>query len=165
MKTPKTIAIHFLLKTALIVVSLYLIFAYVLIPFRMAGNAMSPYFRDGDLGFFYRLKPPYLNEIVLYTDKDGRKKTGRVIAVPGQTIEFSESGDFLVDGCQPAEEIPYKTSRAQDSHVAFPLTVGQDEYFLLNDFRSIDDDSRTWGCVKKDKILGKMLFLLRRRNF
>ncbi len=165
MKSKKYTVIFFLLKTALLLVSIYLVSAYVLIPFRMSGNYMSPYFRDGDLGFFYRLKKPYLNEIVLYEDEKGQRRAGRIVAASGQTIEFSENGSFLVDGCQPAEEIPYQTFLPKDSQVTFPLTVGKDEYFLLNDFRGIDSDSRRWGCVKGEKILGKMLFLLRRRNF
>lgn len=40
-----------------------------------------------------------------------------------------------------------------------------DEYFVLNDYRSNDKDSRTYGVVKKCDMKGKLLFLLRRRSF
>jgi len=41
----------------------------------------------------------------------------------------------------------------------------EDEYFILNDFRQITTDSRELGGIKKSQIKGKLLFLMRRRNF
>ena len=45
-------------------------------------------------------------------------------------------------------------------------TISQkDEYFVLNDFRQLTTDSREQGAIKKSQIKGKLLFIMRRRNF
>ncbi len=126
---------------------------------------MSPFVRDGDLCVFYKLDKVYLNEVVLYQDAKGELKIGRVTAVGGQTIEFAEDGGYTVDGYEPNEEIPYETYGYKDDQEQNSITLGADEVFIMNDFRSITDDSRENGPVKRSDVEGKLLFMLRRRNF
>lgn len=57
------------------------------------------------------------------------------------------------------ETLPYKEG------IAFPVTVGQDEYFVLGDDRTSAEDSRIYGMVKKEEIKGTVITLLRRRGF
>ena len=96
---------------------------------------------------------------------DGKKKPGRVIAIAGQTVTFPEDGGYEVNGYQPAEEIPYETYQAENSPVNYPLTVPEGSFFILNDYRSDSSDSRQYGVVSETQIIGKLLFLLRRRGF
>ena len=90
-------------------------------------------------------------------------KLGRIVAVGGQSVDFPKDGGYTVDGYQPSEEITYQTFGADG--VKYPIDVGDDEVFIMNDFRSDTDDSRQFGCVKKSDIDGKLLFLIRRRGF
>lgn len=156
-------ALRFFVRTAVIIAVLYVTLTYVLAPYRQQGNSMSPFFRDGDLGIFFRPGSPKTGEIILYRCGSGKLKAGRVAAIEGQVISYPEGGGYLVNGCVPAEEIPYTTSPAEGTES--PVTVPEDSFYILNDFRQITDDSRQEGCVKHDQICGTLVFLFRRRNF
>lgn len=157
--------IKFLLKTVFLIGTVTAVFTCILSLYRMTGNSMFPSVRDGDLCLFYRLEDCHLNDIVLYENADGKKKLGRIIAIEGQTVAFPENGGYEVNGCQPAEEIPYETYPAENSTVNYPLTVPENSFFILNDYRSDSSDSRQYGVVSETQVIGKLLFLLRRRGF
>lgn len=126
---------------------------------------MFPSVRDGDLCVFYKLGDCYTNDVVLYKDDAGDLKVGRVVACPGQKVNFLENGGYEVDGGQSIDEIPYETYAGANSQVVYPLDLSDEQYFILNDFRSDTNDSRTYGAVEKERICGKLLFLMRRRGF
>jgi signal peptidase I len=155
--------IRYLLKLAGLIVFLYLLFTCVLSLHRMTGNTMYPSVRDGDLCIFYRLESYNMNDVVLYRDSDGKKRVGRIVALAGQQVDFPEEGGYLVNGCEVSEEITYPTYGEKGQ--AYPITVEQDSFFLLNDFRSDSSDSRTEGVISEEQLEGKLIFILRRRGF
>lgn len=157
--------VRFLIKTCVITGILAVILIWILCIHRMSGNQMFPSARDGDLCVFYKLEECYPGDIVLYEDKTGSIRLGRVAAMGGQSVEVAEEGGLEVNGCRTIDEIPYETYAAKGSSVLYPLTLAQDSYFILNDFRSDTDDSRLHGPVDKKRIKGKLLFLFRRRGF
>lgn len=157
--------LRFLIKTATMIIALVVILTFVFRLHRMTGNTMSPFVRDGDLCVFYCLENIYSNDVVLYEDENGKKHVGRVVASGGQTIDFPEQGGYLVSDYQPSEENPYPTTAAEKSRVKYPLELEADEYFILNDFRQLTTDSRELGAIKREQIKGKLLLLMRRRDF
>lgn len=157
--------IRFTIKTCLIIGIAVAVLTWVLNPFRMAGNNMFPSIRDGDLCIFYKLEPCYFNDVVLYEDERGNTKVGRIVAVGGQTVDFMEEGGYEVNGYQAMEEVSYETYAAEESNIIYPVTLEENSYFILNDFRSDTSDSRENGPVRQSQIHGKLLFLLRRRGF
>jgi len=160
-------ALRLFIRLGILAAAFYLLASYVIFPYRMAGNAMTPYFRDGDLGLFYKLEQWVPNDIVLYRTKDGKKHVGRILAVAGQTITFpkDQEGVFLIDGYQLNEEIERNTEKAEKSSISFPMEVPEDSWFILNDDRKDTDDSRSFGCIKTQDIEGKLIYLFRRRDF
>ena len=156
---------RFIRKTVVLVLIIVFLLTVVFKIFRMTGNNMSPYVRDGDLCIFYRLDKIYLNDVVLYEDENGKERVGRVVASGGQKVEFAQEGGYQVDDYQPTEENPYETYKAEKGNVKYPLQLKTDEYFMLNDFRKITTDSRELGGIKKSQIKGKLLFLMRRRSY
>lgn len=164
-KRKKHPIIKFLFKMLFLGVAGYLLFTYVLGVYRMSGPNMFPSIKDGDLCILYRLEDYHNDEIVLYKTGSGTMKLGRIIAAPGQTVDFMEEGGFTVNGYQPTEKIPYQTFAAEESKAVFPVTLAEDEVFIMNDFRSDTSDGREFGAVKKSDISGKLIFILRRREF
>ena len=57
----------------------------------------------------------------------------------------------------------YPTPRYED-HVNYPLTLADDEVFVLADSRNGGTDSRYFGPVKKSEILGSVVLIVRRTN-
>lgn len=154
-----------MIKTCAAAGILAAIMTWILCLHRMSGNQMFPSVRDGDLCIFYRLEECYPGDIVLYEDKAGNRRIGRIAAIGGQFVEVAEEGGLEVNGFRTINEIPYETYAARESPVVYPVALAQDTYFVLNDFRSDTDDSRQDGPVDKEQVKGKLLFLFRRRGF
>lgn len=152
-----------LIKIAVLVIIVVIVLTWILGLHRMTGNNMFPFVKDGDLCIVYKLDDYTTGDVVLYRNDEGKMKLGRIVAVGGQSVDFPKDGGYTVDGYQPSEEITYQTFGADG--VKYPIDVGEDEAFIMNDFRSDTDDSRQFGCVKKSDIDGKLLFLIRRRGF
>ena len=155
----------FIFKISLIAGIVYLLLLYVFSVKRMTGNSMIPAIKDGDLCIFYKLEDYYTSDIVLYKTENDDIRAGRIIAIKDQEVDFPEYGGYTINGFQPSEEILYQTYKENSSDVKYPITIEPDTYFILNDFRTDTVDSRSYGPIKKEQLLGKLIFVLRRRNF
>lgn len=110
---------------------------------------------------FYRLdKKPGNNEVVVFK-KDDQWYTGRVVARGGDSVEITEDSELKVNGSIVIEnDIYYKTPR-YDDYVSYPLTLADDEYFILCDYREGAKDSRYFGPVCENEIKGKVITVIR----
>ena len=153
-----------ILKLLLFGLVTYGVFTFVLGGIRISGNNMFPMLKDGDFCLYYRTRDVYLEDMVIYEDSTGNLRAGRIKAVGGQTVDFLKDGGLLVDGSIPSEYLPYDTLKAENSEVKYPIQLGSDEYFILNDYRSDTTDSRQYGAVSVSSIKGKGIFILRRRS-
>ena len=81
----------------------------------------------------------------------------RVIALPGQTVDFGDDGRVYVDGAVIDEPYANGETHSIDSSVQYPVTVEDDMVFVMGDNRMHSKDSRAsdLGQVPKDAILGK----------
>lgn len=84
----------------------------------------------------------------------------RIIALPGQTVDFDKSGHVLVDGEILEEDYYDGVTHPTDSTVTYPITVEDDMVFVMGDNRSVSKDSRSseLGQVPYKAILGKAQF-------
>ena len=160
----KRLAISLLIKLAAIALAVWLVFAFVLGVTINYGNNMHPAVNDGDLIVSFKLQRPYLNAAVIY-NHDGKKRTGRVVGLPGNVIDISEKGELLVNGAIASEDVYYPTKKAENSKVTYPYTVEEGRAFVLNDYREDTDDSRSFGAVSLNDIEGPLIFSMRRRGF
>ena len=163
-KTTAQLLTGFLIKLAAIALAVWLLFTFILGLVIHYGNNMHPAIRDGDLIISLRVQRPYLNAAVLY-EHDGKMCLGRVVGMPGNTIDISDVGALTVNGTAPAEEVFYPTYRCETSDISYPYTVGEDQVFILNDFRDDTNDSRMFGAVSMKDVKGPVLLMLRRRSF
>ena len=160
----KRLAVNLLIKISAIVLVIWLVFAFVLGITINYGNNMHPAVNDGDLIVSLKLQRPYLNAAVLYRH-DGKKRTGRVVGLPGNVIDITDKGELLVNNAIASEDIYYPTNKAENSPIRFPYTVEEGKAFILNDNRKDTDDSRSFGAVSLEDFDGPFLFTLRRRGF
>lgn len=153
---------NFIIKLAVIALTLYLALTLVLGVYRMNGNEMYPAVRDGDLCITYRLDEYYSRDIVVYQAADGIR-FARVVARAGDTVDADEGG-LLINGMHPMEEIFYPTDM-DNVRMSLPCEVGEGQVFVLNDFRSDLSDSRRYGLLSTEELQGKIILILRRRGF
>lgn len=153
--------IRLILKLAVIVAATWVLMNYVFGIFILRGNYMFPAVRDGDLILTYKLEEYSIGDVVMY-EHEGRKYIGRITAAEGMTLSISETGELMIDGAIPAEQIFYLTDQGTQK---YPYKVGEGEMFIMNDFRSDTNDSRSFGAVSKTDLRGKCIFIIRRRGF
>ena len=75
----------------------------------------------------------------------------RVVGVPGDTVEI-QNGAVVIDGIRADES--YLARRDRSNYP--PTLMGEGEYFVLGDNRAHSNDSRAWGAVPEENILGKV---------
>ena len=148
-------------KLIVVVAATLILMNYVFGIFILRGNYMFPAVRDGDLMLTYRLEEYSIGDVVMY-EYEGKERIGRIIATEGMEVSISETGELMIDGAIPAEQIFYLTDKGTQK---YPYKVKEGENFIMNDFRSDTNDSRSFGAVNKSMLDGKCIFIIRRRGF
>ena len=133
---------------------------------RVQGNSMEPTYRNSDFLLCTRVSSADRFDIVCFRarenqlgDRETHTSLRRVIGLPGETVTILEDGTVSVN--RQALEEPYLD---EDGPAATylpegqnSLTLGADEYYVLGDFRKGSLDSRFYGAVTEDAILGRAL--------
>ena len=105
----------------------------------------------------YRFSDPRRYDIIVfpYHYKDRTYYIKRVIGLPGETVQIRE-GKIYIDGNELIEHFGEEKIE-QAALASEPITLGEDEYFVLGDNRNKSDDSRyeNVGNLKRNKIVGR----------
>lgn len=94
----------------------------------------------------------------------GETYVSRVIAAPGDTVDITDGERVLVNGNALIESNIFYSTPEYLGFVEYPVTLGPDEYFVLSDHRQGGADSRFFGPVKENDILGVVITVARRNN-
>ena len=85
----------------------------------------------------------------------------RVVGLPGETLEMRE-GVVYIDGVAlpeaPEGEGGYLTARHYNDFG--PVTMGADEYFMMGDNRPSSSDSRQFGAIPEERIIGRAFVVI-----
>jgi signal peptidase I len=145
---------------ARIVVWIFVIFAirtYVLLPIRVEGVSMLPTYKENGINFVnclaYKLHPPVRGDVVAIR-YSGRSimLCKRIVGLPGEIISFHQ-GHIEING-EVLDE-PYVKRPCNWEHP--PERLGQNEYYVVGDNRSMDFEQHTKGIADRDRIVGKIL--------
>ena len=154
--------ISFFTRLAFLAVLLCILFGMVFGLAVMRDDDMSPRISAGDLMLFYRLEDTLRAEDVIIFEKEGRQYTGRIVAVGGDTVEVTEDARLMINGSYVAESNIYYSTPRYESEVAYPVTLGEGQVFVLCDYREGARASRYFGPVEKTEIQGKVITVIRR---
>ena len=112
-----------------------------------------PFYEGGaDEAARYVFHPPVRGEVVVFRsprDQD-RDFVKRVIGLPGETVEIV-NGTVYVNGLELVE--PYLDRK--DNTTMAPVEVEQGTVFVLGDNRGASNDSRSWGPVPTENLIGR----------
>jgi len=134
-------------------------------PFIVRGASMEPSFYNGDYliidEFSYRFSNPERGEVIVFKNPKNlsQKFIKRIIGLPGETIQINE-GRVIVfqdDEAQVLDESFY-ISEFTETPGDLTVSLAGNEYFVLGDNRFASSDSRRWGALPRENIIG-MVFL------
>jgi signal peptidase I len=126
-------------------------------PVRVPTGSMAPTVRPGDSVLVdklaYRFGAPRRDDLVVFRRPvSGELMLKRVVGVAGDRVGI-EDGVLHVNGRAVAE--PYVDHRRVDSVYFGPVRVPAGAVFVLGDQRSNSQDSRVFGAVRRNRILGR----------
>ena len=142
----------------------YLIIAYVGQRTEVNGNSMQPTLNDGDNlivdKISYRLRDPERFDIIVFpfVYKESTYYIKRIIGLPGETVQIDEEGNIYINGEILQESYGREIIKEEHRGIAAnPITLGEDEYFVMGDNRNNSSDSRLpeVGNIKRDQIIGR----------
>ena len=152
---------------------------FIVQAFKIPTGSMRPTLLEGDLilvnKFIYGAKIPFTHfrlptvkeikrgDVLVFIYPEDKKKDfiKRMVGLPGDVIEI-KSGTIYVNGqplLEPVFNQRYYYNRGDFAQENQKLTVPQDSYFVLGDNSGSSKDSRYWGFVPKDNILGQAMVI------
>jgi signal peptidase I len=164
-----------------------LIQAFVVKPYQIPSPSMEPTLDVGQRVLVnrvgYHLGDPQVGDIVVFhppagaengqecgvqraarepcpeptPEKSGTNFIKRIVAVPGDTLKI-ENGHPVVDGVPAKEDFIRPCRGGNGCNLPREITIPPDHYFMMGDNRGSSDDSRFWGPVPRDWIIGEAFF-------
>lgn len=140
----------------------YLVIHFVGQRTQVSGSSMEPKLSDEDNlivdKITYHFKEPERYDIIVFPFQyeENTFYIKRIIGLPGETVYIDGEGNIYIDDEILEEgygrEIIKEPGRAYE-----PITLGEDEYFVMGDNRNNSSDSRdpSVGNVKRDDIIGR----------
>lgn len=140
----------------------YLIITFVGQRTSVSGHSMETTLQDGDQlivdKISYRFRDPKRYDIIVfpYQYEENVFYIKRIIGLPGETIQVKD-GYTYINGERLESDIYGLETMESGGIASEPITLGEDEYFVLGDNRNNSQDSRdpSVGVLTRDKLLGR----------
>ncbi len=158
--------LSFLLETIKIVIlAIIIVFPiryFIFQPFFVQGMSMEPNFFNSDYlivdEITYRFRDPKRGEVIVfkYPQSPTQRYIKRIIGLPGETVIIKNGQITIING---NEKFVLDESRyLSDSYTSGEIkaSLSENEYFVLGDNRAFSSDSRRWGSLSKEFIVGKV---------
>jgi signal peptidase I len=152
---------------------------FVIQAFKIPTGSMRPTLLEGDLilvnKFIYGAKVPFINlslpavrqpkrgDVIVFIYPEDHKKDfiKRLVGLPGETVEI-KNGTVYIDEkplLDPLFSQRYYYNRGNSASEGQKLVVPKDDFFVLGDNSASSRDSRYWGFVPGENILGKAIVI------
>ena len=133
-------------------------------PFIVSGASMEPNFQNGDYlivdQLSYRFREPKRGEVIVLRRPNsfGRRYIKRIIGLPGEIIKIKD-GQIIIFDTQEEKVLDERYFILETQTPGEIRTyLGENEFFVLGDNRVASSDSRQWGALSGEYIIGRALF-------
>lgn len=149
---------------ALIIVIPFRIF--IAQPYVVSGSSMDPTFKDADYlivdQISKRFEEPARGSVVIirYPKDPSKFFIKRLIAFPNEDVEIRDGAVTIYNKDNPngiALPDSYVVYKKRED---FSMKLGDDQYFVMGDNRAGSSDSRAWGTLPRENIIGRPLLRL-----
>lgn len=158
-----------ILEIALVAIAaVFIIRSFLIQPFLVSGSSMIPNFSDGDYLLIdeltYHFRAPKRGEVSVFKSPIDASTyfIKRIIGLPGETIKIKEGNITVFDDKHPEGSLLNESylSKSVFTKGDEEFKLKGDEYLMLGDNRSFSFDSRSWGPLKANAVVGLVRFRL-----
>ncbi len=134
---------------------------FILEPFYIPSGSMEPNLKENDRIIVsklnYHFQEPERGDVVVfkYPRDPKRNFVKRLIASGGETVALKDSRLYINGEVVPENYLPEGLRFADFG----PVEVPEGHYLMLGDNRNNSDDSRVWGFLDEDLIIGKAVVI------
>lgn len=148
-------------ETIILVLITFFLIQLVIRNFKVDGHSMVPNLHHGQYLVVdkisyrlpFKLRPPQRGDVIIFSppvQSPPADFVKRVIGLPGDTVEM-RNGEVYINN----ELLPNIWEAAQDYTSMPAVVVPEETLFVLGDNRANSSDSRSWGFLKTEKVVGK----------
>ena len=146
---------------------------FVFQPFIVSGSSMEPNFSNGQYLIIdelsYHLGSPQRGQVVVLRYPEDPKQffIKRIVGLPAEKIEI-DNGKVVVFNAQHPDGVTIDEPYLPNQSLSYPhdatvvggkkiLTLASNEYFMMGDNRLASSDSRDWGPLPRNDMVGRVL--------
>ena len=143
---------------------------FLLIPVPIEGNSMEGTLKQNDMVVMEKISKVKRFDVIVFESADGKTYVKRVIGMPGDSVSYKDDTLYIND--IKVEEPFLERNLIADQDETIPFTydfafeelmgvkkLGKNSYFVMGDNRRVSKDSRSFGAITTDNIIGKARFV------
>lgn len=156
-------AVREIISTLFMMIAIFALVELATPRFYVDGRSMQPNFQDGQRLIISRVNyifdQPHRGDIVVFNKPNHPEEESplikRVIGLPGETVAIRDTRLYIngIELEEPYINEPCTKFSCEDGE----WVLGPDEYFVMGDNRNHSNDSRKFGPVPKENIIGEAL--------
>lgn len=140
---------------------------FIIQPFIVRGASMEPNFKDKEYLLIdeisYYFKDPARGEtIVFHYPRDPKQFfIKRIVGLPGERMEIKDGKVKIYNSENPDGFViieSYLNPLEYETYPSLNVSLAEDEFFVLGDNRDFSSDSRIWGSLDRDMVVGRAVF-------
>ena len=153
-----------IIQTVVVALSIFVIvYLFFFQPHQVKGSSMYPNFLNEEYlltdKISYQFQEPKRGDVIVFTapKNEEYEYIKRIIGLPGETIQIKKGDIFINEKKLLEEYLPdnIKTQSGSFLKESQSLVIPMDQYFVFGDNRAFSSDSRAWGTVPRENIVGK----------
>ena len=155
--------VRFALIAIIIVVPIRIFIAQ---PFIVSGSSMVPTFQDGQYlvvdEISYIIGTPKRDDVVVFRNPNNTKVffIKRIIGLPGETVDVKGNDVFITNKEHPNGFKLDQSFLVNNGGIDGHMELKDNEYYVMGDNRPASSDSRYWGAVPKNLLVGRVFLRL-----
>lgn len=146
----------------------FLIKGFIYIPMAVSGNSMEKSLHENDQIVYEKFSKINRFDTIIFERENGSSYIKRVIGLPGERVAYI-GNQLFIDGKKVKESF-WQDQGIKDKHLPHTANfdtsqtlptghLSSDGYFVIGDNRLLSEDSRSFGEIKSDQIIGKARFI------
>jgi len=142
--------------------SYYLVSHYVITAVMVQGRSMTPTLQDGERYFLNRwelfFRQPHRGDIVVIRDTGHTDlAVKRIIGLPSDALRLKDGQVYLNGELLKESYLLPGTKTIMNNGSDVLIQLGTNQYFVMGDNRGVSEDSRVYGTLKRDQIIGLLV--------